>query len=66
MSQTIRPDGTPVPHGHCVEVDHTLTTFTVVVRSMNKVGPQTIKDLIQKKFEVVEVKQIDDQWVTRG
>lgn len=64
MAESIRVDGTPVPRNYCVQVDHTLTTFVVVVRSMNKVGPDTIKDLIEKKFEVVEVKQTDNQWVT--
>ena len=48
--------GKPLVDGKTVTLDHTVQEFTVVVRSMNHVHPQTLKDLIETKFEVVNIK----------
>ena len=50
----INADGTPVECGHCVTPDHFLSTFTITVRSMNHVSAEMVKELVQKKFEVVK------------
>lgn len=42
-----------------VTVDHTVQTFTVVIRSMGSVHPDTIKDFLQRRYEVVECKETD-------
>ncbi len=52
-------DGSPVPTGVCVTLDHSTQTFTVQIRALRFVSPETIKDLIQKKFEVIDVKETD-------
>ena len=49
----------PIGDGQTVQVDHTIKTFTVSVRSMSNVGADTIKNLIEAKFEVVEIKETD-------
>lgn len=49
----------PLRDGQTVTVDHTLRTFSVTVRSHINVGPETIKNLIEHKFEVVDVKETD-------
>lgn len=48
-----------IPNGKTVTQDHQVTTFVVTVRHMNTVGPETIKDLIQRKFEVTNIEQVD-------
>ena len=55
----IEVNGRPIPPGRTVTADHTVKTFTVTVRSMGAVGPTTIKDLIEKKLEVVSVEEVD-------
>ncbi len=45
--------------GKTYTVDHTVQSFTVVIRSMNNIGEQTIKDLIQQRYEVVSIKEND-------
>lgn len=53
--QYIYTDGTPVPEGKRVRGDHSLTTFTVTVRSMKGMTADTLKDAIQKQFEVTDI-----------
>jgi hypothetical protein len=48
-------------NGETVQVDHSIKTFVVRVRSMTNVGPDTIKNLIEKKFEVVSCEETDLQ-----
>jgi hypothetical protein len=52
-------NGRHVDDGETVTVDHSVQVFTVVVRSMSRVGPDTIKNLIEKRHEVVKVEEID-------
>lgn len=40
-------------------VDHSVTSFVVAVRSINTVGPDSIKNLIEKKFEVISIEETD-------
>lgn len=46
--RVVRPDST-------VTVDHTVQTFVVTVRSMGRVSSETIKNLIEKKYEVCNI-----------
>ena len=39
----------------CVIPDHTVTTLTVQIRSLNSVPTDVVKALIQQKFEVVSI-----------
>lgn len=55
----------PIGNGHTVQVDHNVTTFVVSVRSMTNVGPETIKDLIQKKFEVTDIRQVSQDFAVK-
>lgn len=50
-----RIDGKPIRDGQTVSSDHVVQKFTVTVRSLNMVGTDTIRDLIQKKFEVMDI-----------
>lgn len=56
----------PIKDGETVSMDHVVHTFMVQVRSMSNVGEDTIKDLIQKKFEVSEIKKVDETFFVRG
>ena len=62
-SGCVYPDGSPANDGKCVQVDNTTTSFNVVVRSMSNVGPESIKDVIETKYEVVKITQNDSQHV---
>ncbi len=52
---TVNIGNRPVRNGETVLVDHTVKSFMVTVRSINKVGCEDIKNLIEKKFEVVQI-----------
>lgn len=52
-------NGRPVSDGETVTVDHNVQVFTVVVRSMSRVSPDTIKNLIQQRHEVVKIEETD-------
>ena len=51
--------GNKLEDGKTVTLDHTVQKFEVVVRSMNGIGPNDLKDLIQQKYEVVYIGVID-------
>jgi hypothetical protein len=50
--------GRSVPQGACVNIDHTVRTFTVTIRSINYVGPEAVKAQLQKKWEVVGTPEV--------
>lgn len=50
-------NGKPFSAGQTVTVDHQITEFTVKIRAMNSVGANQIKQLLQEKYEVLEVKE---------
>ena len=52
-------DGSPVPENHCVIPDTIEKSYIVTVRSMRHISADTIKDLIEKKFEVVTCEKLD-------
>lgn len=53
----IYSNGDRVPAGVCISQDTTISTFTIEVQHQIPIGPDTIKDLIQKKFKVLNVTQ---------
>jgi hypothetical protein len=55
----IRLDGRPLVDGETVTLDHSVQKFEIIVRSLNGIAPQKVKDLIQKSYEVVSAKEID-------
>lgn len=53
-------DGTPIHNdGRTYTIDNTIQTFIVQVRSLGSIGEDTIKDLIQQKYEVTKVEEIN-------
>ena len=55
-------DGLPVGSirpGQTMTVDHSVTVFTVKIRHMGKVTQETLKRLLQTKYEVIDVEQTD-------
>ena len=64
--QTVEVNGRPIRHGETVVVDHKVQSFVVVVRSMGGVGPDTIKDLIERRHEVVKIERVDEQFFVRA
>lgn len=55
-------DGLPVGSirpGQTMTVDHSVTVFTVTVRHMGDVTLETIRRLLQTKYEVINVEQTD-------
>jgi len=55
----VRIDGKPLVNGKTVTLDHSTQKFEIVVRSLRGVSTQTVKDLIQKSYEVINIKEID-------
>jgi len=51
--------GKPLVEGKTVTLDHTVQKFEILIRSMSGVHAQRLKDLIQKQFEVVKIKEVD-------
>ena len=51
--------GKEIHDGKTVTLDHSVQSFTIVVRSMSGVSPQTLKDLIQTKYEVIRIGEND-------
>lgn len=51
--------GKKLEDGQTVTLDHCVQKFEVIVRSMSGVHAGRLKDLIQKQFEVVKIKEID-------
>ena len=41
--------------------DHTVTEFKLVVRHQRNISADTVKDLIQSRFEVVKCEQVSRQ-----
>jgi hypothetical protein len=42
-------------NGKTLEIDHTVTTFLVSIRHMGNLSEATVKDLIEKRHEVVGI-----------
>jgi hypothetical protein len=55
----VRINGKPLVDGKTVKLDHSVQKFEIVVRSLRGVSTQTVKDLIQKSYEVVRINEID-------
>ncbi len=49
----------PVSSGIVVIQDHQVTQFLVTVRHMNNVGSETIKNVLQTKFEVTDIEIVN-------
>lgn len=62
---TVYGDGTAVPNGVCVQVDHYEQEFTVKISSMRHISAETLKDLIQQKFKVLEIQKSRELVVAR-
>lgn len=56
----VKINGKQVKPGQTCTVDHIVQTYTVVVRSMGGVNEDRLRDVIQKQFEVVSSKLIDE------
>lgn len=50
---------TTLADGSCRIIDHSVSKFEVSIRTMGSVGPLSMKDLIQTKYEVVEIKEVE-------
>lgn len=61
----ITVDGNRVNTRRPVQIDNHVTTFTVSIRSMSAIGEDTVKDLIEKKLEVVSIEKITHTMVVR-
>jgi hypothetical protein len=64
--KTIEVNGRPIGNGQTVVVDHSVQSFLVVVRSMGGVSPDTIKNLIERRHEVVRIEPVDAQLYVRA
>lgn len=63
----IEVNGNKIDNGQTVTVDHSVQAFTVVVRSLQSVHPDRLKDLIQSKFEVIRCEETQhDTYVKAG
>lgn len=59
------PDGTPVPPNVCVKPDQHRDTFTITVNSLEGVTAEALKDLIQTRFEVKDIRHDDRHTIIR-
>lgn len=46
--------GNEVAPGKCVVPDHTVKTFNITIRSNTGITPDTIKEWLQRRYEVLE------------
>lgn len=44
-------------------LDHVISTLTVTIRTLDPITVQEIKDQIEKKYEVVEIRMGKQTWV---
>ena len=63
--RTIMVDGSPVPHGETITVDHQVQTFTITLRSMVNADPVILKRLIQQRYEVLSVESTNKTFYAR-
>lgn len=59
-------NGRTIKNGETVTFDHSIQTFIVKVRSLGRVSPERIKDLIENKFEVVDIQEGDSISYVKG
>lgn len=62
-SQSINIGSKPIRDGDTVQVDHNVSVFSVSVRSLSNIGTETIKNLIEKKYEVTDVQQVEQTFM---
>lgn len=65
-NRTVEISGRPIRDGETVIVDHTVKSFHVVLRSLGGVGVQDLIDHIQKKYEVVDLKEVGNVTFVHG
>jgi hypothetical protein len=53
--QLLRQFGEVIPPNMTVATDNVVQLFQVEIRSLNGVHPETLKDVIQKKYEVTDI-----------
>jgi hypothetical protein len=58
-TEYLHKDGTPVETGNCVVPDHWVTVFEVTVRSLGPLTGEEIKQVVQKKYEVVHQPRVN-------
>lgn len=59
MKVNIQSTARPVKDYETCIVDHSVQRFIVEVRSMSGVFPDNLKDLIQQKYEVLKVEEVE-------
>lgn len=52
-------DGKVVRPGQTYTIDHAVSKFTLTVRSMNTVTAETIRRMIERGYEVVNVEEVE-------
>ena len=52
-------DGSIPDNGQTIQVDHSVVEFKIVIRHLGSATNSSIKELLQRKFEVLEVSQVD-------
>ena len=65
-SKTTMIDGSNPERGETISVDHSTKEFRIVIRSTSNVGIESMKDLIQQKFEVVEIEETGSEFFCIG
>jgi hypothetical protein len=53
--ELVEVNGKKIEDGETVMVDHSVQTFTVQIRTMNGLPVETLKDYLQRKYEVVNI-----------
>jgi hypothetical protein len=61
----IEVNGRLLHDGQTVMVDHNVQVFTVVVRGLAPVHPDTLKNIIQQRLEVVSINQVEHDTYVR-
>lgn len=59
MKINIQSTSRPVADYETCILDHSVQRFTVEIRSMGGVFPDSLKELIQKKYEVLSVEEVN-------
>lgn len=66
ITTCVYENGSPVPTNHCIVPSNFTETFVIKVRSLHGIHRNVIAELIQQKYELVEIDHTDRHIVCRG
>jgi hypothetical protein len=56
-TQMVEIHGKDIGNGETCSADHIIQNFTLTIRTLNGVSVDTVKNLIETKYEVIDIQQ---------